>query len=1337
MPLTQQQLDDQQADQDAINASVRSTDQSMDANAPSMWHGFGRGVPSSVMQGLASAGKGVATLAGAPIAKRIDVANSEPGKPQSTTAQDWLFDKIDRYATNAVDYWRPDPSTIGSAGQLFNNFVSGVTPFALGPEAGAGAIGANEASGLVDQGVDAAPAAAVGVVQSAAALGGFKIPFLGSTMSARVASGMVGNVALGGGAAEISHGILKESGDEKQAEEFNPLDLTARGIDLLTGGVMGLHANATLHSAATPEALDAVMTARNAQNFQHTVHPGDPADGASARRANDAITSAVAAIVNGEKVDVGAVIAGADFTDHAAPPPAPAHVGDALATIPGTPEHAVMGDYVHFRRTLESADKLHPGGNPDAANPHSTAVGIDQFTAPTWLTTVAQARPGWAEGMSREQLLAARTDPAKSTEMAEHLDHENGAALRAAGVLVDNYSLYAAHHFGPAHAVEFARADGTTPIDHVLTPAQMEANPYLRHKGTGVALTKAEVEANWRHRARDAGVFDQHDLTAENFGLEAPPQTLAADDPRLTAIPEGDNGRETWNIKSAERTALRTRLVDEHFTDVVSRELAAGERPILYLMGGGGASGKGTILRALRNRGVIPESGVVEVDPDAIKTGDARRKLSGLPEYQQFHAAGDSRAAAVVHEESSKIAGMAVDRAIAGKYDLVYDRTMGDRAKGLADIAKFKKAGYDVRLFGVTVDPKIAVVRAVKRAQGSGRFVPLDRLLAAHKGFAGTFHEYAAQADRAHLFDNSGGPGQQRLLASKEAGAELTIQDPSRYNSFHERSGINEGATTLGGLDQAPDAGRARPGDAESAVHARRMGEGDGGTGRAGSSERAVRNSAGQKAPPLDPTAFPIQGAESKVVTERGQVIPVKWAVVEASSLVTSHDDALHVNPDYPAELQPRDRSRAASEQQITKIANAINPDLLGASPKAADGAPIIGTDKVVESGNARTIALRRAYARGKADGYASWLKEHAKAFSVDPEAIAGLREPVLVRVAEGHDRADFARQANEAGVAELSPAEQAQSDAKRMPDLATMVPNEDGSINLDRSGAFIGKFMESVPPNERGRMLTGSGDLSTVGVARIRNAIFAKAYGDPDLVALLTESTDANVKNVLAGMMKSAAQIAKQRDAIAAGDLHPVDIAPDLVAAVRKFSQLKAQRESVEQYLGQGDLLGGNRDPHLANWLVALDENSRAPKRIADLISRQVDAVDAMGRPGQGDLMGGDKPAGDTADILRTAVADVRARNTIKATRALFGANGKPSSEALAPELQALDHLATEAPNTQLVDGYDSDMTPRYTSVGDLQASIAAEHAAAVQDAEAYEAGVNCFIRRGQSHAA
>ena len=391
-----------------------------------------------------------------------------------------------------------------------------------------------------------------------------------------------------------------------------------------------------------------------------------------------------------------------------------------------------------------------------------------------------------------------------------------------------------------------------------------------------------------------------------------------------------------------------------------------------------------------------------------------------------------------------------------------------------------------------------------------------------------------------------------------------------------------------------------------------------------------------QPAPKPQPgsVAAPVVGKQSVALTERGTEIQVRWAVVDAGALITSHGNDLRINPAYPQELQPRDRARAASEQQIARIQNDIRPELLGDSPKASDGAPIIGADGVVESGNARTIALRRAYAAGKADQYRAWLAANADRFGLKAADVEGIRQPVLVRIGEGgYDRAEFARQANESAVAAMSQTEQARADAARMPDLEGLKTNEDGTLNVAQSSDFIRAFVQqAVSPTERGAMITAGGELSQQGLQRIRNAVFARAYGDTDLVAMMAESTDANVKNVLNGMMRAAPDVARLADLQAAGARAEADITAPLVAAVRKFSQLRADGMTVDQFMAQRGMFDDDGvRPDVAKILRALQADARAPRRVADMISRMVEAVDAAGDPRQAGMFGDAPSVADT----------------------------------------------------------------------------------------------------------
>jgi hypothetical protein len=370
-------------------------------------------------------------------------------------------------------------------------------------------------------------------------------------------------------------------------------------------------------------------------------------------------------------------------------------------------------------------------------------------------------------------------------------------------------------------------------------------------------------------------------------------------------------------------------------------------------------------------------------------------------------------------------------------------------------------------------------------------------------------------------------------------------------------------------------------------------------------------------------SANPI-GRQTIATTERGVEIPVRYRIADVSQLVTSHDNDLKVDPRFPAELQPRDRTRDASEAQITRISNDIKPEFLAESPKASDGAPIIGADAVVESGNARTIALRRAYAAGKADHYREWLRENAGRFGLTRAEVDGFKQPMLVREGVGaYDRAEFARQANESTVASMSSTEQAKADATRLPDLEGLATGDDGQINASQSAEFIRQFMRYVAsPNEQNKLMTSGGKLSQDGANRIRNAVFFRAYNDADLVSLMTEATDGGVRNILGGMLRAAPAVARLRDLLDAGARAGRDFTPDLVDAVRRFGDAREAGQKVEQYLQQGSLIGGEASPQVANLMREIERNARAPVRIADMIRALVDEIDAGGDPRQPDLL-------------------------------------------------------------------------------------------------------------------
>ena len=352
-----------------------------------------------------------------------------------------------------------------------------------------------------------------------------------------------------------------------------------------------------------------------------------------------------------------------------------------------------------------------------------------------------------------------------------------------------------------------------------------------------------------------------------------------------------------------------------------------------------------------------------------------------------------------------------------------------------------------------------------------------------------------------------------------------------------------------------------------------------------------------------------------------GSSYDVSYDVKPLGDLIASNDTAFGVNPRYPAELQPRDRTREASRQQIENMANDLKPALLGESYKLSDGAPIIGFDNVVESGNGRTLAIGRAYETGKAEAYKQYVNDFAAARGFD---ISGIETPVLVRTRlTDTDRASFAKLANESDVAQFSATERAKTDADRLPDSSLLKINHEGNINLEGSMDFVRGFVDQLPQSERASSITPDGRLSQEGKRRIESALVHRAYGDSNLVTRLSENLSDETKTVLNSLLRVAPQLAQLGDLVKQGGRHQNTIATDLAQAAQKYSDLKTNGLHVDDYLKQNQLIDDGLSAGARDFLNVFESNKRSAKAIGDNIQSKIDEVEAMGDPRQGSLFG------------------------------------------------------------------------------------------------------------------
>jgi hypothetical protein len=151
----------------------------------------------------------------------------------------------------------------------------------------------------------------------------------------------------------------------------------------------------------------------------------------------------------------------------------------------------------------EAAKRLQPTenatGNPAATNPRSTAMGNSQFIDKTWLDTIKTARPELAKSLNDQQLLALRAEPAFNDAMTQELATQNAGGLTKAGLPVTTATIALAHHFGLGDATKILNASPDTPLDKVLSPSVIDANPDLKGKTAGAyAQTIAKQVGNDR-----------------------------------------------------------------------------------------------------------------------------------------------------------------------------------------------------------------------------------------------------------------------------------------------------------------------------------------------------------------------------------------------------------------------------------------------------------------------------------------------------------------------------------------------------------------------------------------------------------------------------------------------------------------------------------------------------------------------------------------------------------------------------------------------------------------------------------------------------------------------
>lgn len=383
-----------------------------------------------------------------------------------------------------------------------------------------------------------------------------------------------------------------------------------------------------------------------------------------------------------------------------------------------------------------------------------------------------------SKGIKAEQLeirashLRASQNEIDGARVLELVEGKSAKDLRERPIFVtrDNYVLDGHHHWAALTVIGAGKGkDYKVPVyrlDMDIGEGVREANAFAKHVG----IAPKTVGTNQFCPTGPGGGVDPtcgKDGAGAGAGAGAAPKATASS---MEKHQEGGK----WK---PERLALHTKIADKFFkgkTEV--------EHPTAYIMGGGPAAGKSTMVAKLD---VDPNH--VAVAPDDI--------LPDLPEYREMHAAKDRNAGAFCHKESSDIGNQICERAIAGKYNIVIDGTGDGSVDSLVEHANnLRRNGRKVVANYVTVDVETAVSRNESRAKVTGRYVPEAAVRAIHQAVASIVPEAIKRGafDDFTMWNND---GKHPVKIASAKGKQLTVHDEKLWRQFldHGRSKSNNG----------------------------------------------------------------------------------------------------------------------------------------------------------------------------------------------------------------------------------------------------------------------------------------------------------------------------------------------------------------------------------------------------------------------------------------------------------------------------------------------------------------------------------------------------------------
>ena len=138
------------------------------------------------------------------------------------------------------------------------------------------------------------------------------------------------------------------------------------------------------------------------------------------------------------------------------------------------------------------------GGQANASNPRSSAIGPYQFIASTWLMLAHAHFATETASLAPAQVLALRTDRGFARRAAEAYTHSNATYLAAQGLTPTFPHLRLAFLVGPGGAARILSAPSDARVSVLLGPTVIGANPFMANMTAEALIRRAarDIEAD-------------------------------------------------------------------------------------------------------------------------------------------------------------------------------------------------------------------------------------------------------------------------------------------------------------------------------------------------------------------------------------------------------------------------------------------------------------------------------------------------------------------------------------------------------------------------------------------------------------------------------------------------------------------------------------------------------------------------------------------------------------------------------------------------------------------------------------------------------------------------